>query len=100
MDTVHYFMAFLWRGPAWTAAESPELDRLQDAHLAYIEEMRDSGKLILAGPFTDNGDLRGLFLFDVNTLEEARVLCDQDPMVRVGRLRYQIHPWMTGAHDL
>ena len=100
MDTVHYFMAFLLRGPAWTAAESPELDRLQEAHLAYIEEMRDSGKLILAGPFTDNGDLRGLFLFDVNTLEEARALCDQDPMVRGERLRYQIHPWMTGAHDL
>ena len=51
MDTVHYFMAFLWRGPAWTAAESPELDRLQDAHLAYIEEMRDSGKLILGRTF-------------------------------------------------
>jgi len=100
METARYFMAFLWRGAAWTANENPKLERLQNAHLGYIEEMRDTGKLILAGPFTDNGDLRGLFLFDVNTVEEAQALCDEDPMVRVGHLRYEIHPWMTGAHDL
>jgi len=67
METARYFIAFLWRGAAWTANENPVLERLQNAHLGYIEEMRDTGKLILAGPFTDNGDLRGLFLFDVNT---------------------------------
>lgn len=100
METARYFMAFLWRGSAWTANENPELEQLQNAHLGYIEEMRDTGKLILAGPFTDDGDLRGLFLFDVNTVEEAQALCEEDPMVRVGHLRYEIHPWMTGAHDL
>ena len=36
-----YFIAFLKKGPAWTASQSPELKSLQEAHLANIR--RQSG---------------------------------------------------------
>ena len=31
-----YQIAFLHKGPAWTAEESPERARLQEAHMAHI----------------------------------------------------------------
>ena len=49
--------------------------------------------MVLAGPFGDGGDLRGLFFYDVKTMEEARELVDSDPAVKAGRLRVELHPW-------
>ncbi|WP_157593110.1 YciI family protein [Rufibacter tibetensis] len=51
--------------------------------------MAADGKLTLAGPFLDNGDVRGIFIFNVNTIEEAEV----DPAVKAGRLIMESHPW-------
>ena len=93
-----YQVAFLMRGPAWTPAKSPELEQLQAAHLAHIGKMAETGKLILAGPFADGGDLRGLFIFRVDSLEEARALAEQDPAVKAGRLRLEWHPWYAAKN--
>jgi uncharacterized protein YciI len=51
-------------------------------------------KLIAAGPFGDNGRLRGIFVFRVDSLEEAKNLTAGDPAVQAGRLAMDIHPWM------
>jgi len=50
-------------------------------------------KLVVAGPFGDNGRLRGIFVFKVNSIDEARSLAATDPAVQAGRLALQIHPW-------
>ena len=55
---------------------------------------RGGGACPLAGPFLDGGDLRGLFLFEVATLEEAKALCETDPAVKAGRLVVEVHPWL------
>ena len=88
-----YYVGFLYRGPKWTPEDTPELQRLQDQHLENIRRLALSGKLVLAGPFTDDGDLRGLFVFRVDSLAEARALCDGDPAVKAGRLRVELRPW-------
>ncbi|HEX6543648.1 MAG TPA: YciI family protein [Ktedonobacterales bacterium] len=90
-----YYLRMLKRGPQWTPVETPEVERLQAAHLAYGQKLRDKGKLILNGPLLDNGDLRGIGVFRVGSLEEARVLSDADPAVQAGRLISEIHPWMV-----
>ena len=87
-----YQLAFLTKGPSWTPAETPEIAKLQEAHLAHIRKMAESGKLIAAGPFLDGGDLRGVFVFKA-TPEEAKALAAEDPMVEVGRLVLDFHPW-------
>jgi uncharacterized protein YciI len=68
-----YIMAFLKKGPNRNL-DSIQSAALQKAHLENIFKMADSGKLILAGPFMDNDSIRGIYIFDVSTIEEARKL--------------------------
>ena len=73
-DMTTVYMGLLKRGSAWTPEETPETEQLQAAHLAYIRQMAESGQLIMAGPFTDGGTLRGVFVFRVDSLEAAQAL--------------------------
>jgi uncharacterized protein len=90
-----YYVAFLSRGPKWTPTVTPETERLQEAHLANIRKMAADGKLVLAGPFTDDGKVRGMFVLTVGSLEEAKALVDSDPAVKAGRLVAEVHPWFS-----
>jgi uncharacterized protein YciI len=93
-----YYVAFLYRGPAWSPEETPERARIQEGHMANIRKMGESGKLLVAGPFTDDGDLRGLFVFRTGSLEEAKAMAEQDPAVKAGRLRLEWHPWFAAKN--
>ncbi len=63
--------------------------------MANINKMAESGKLQIAGPFGDDGNWRGIFIFDVATEEEVKELLKDDPAIQSGRLAYEIHPWWT-----
>jgi uncharacterized protein YciI len=93
-----YYMAFLRRGPAWTAEKTPEATAVSKGHMAHIEALSKSGKLLIAGPFEvgENAPkdvLAGIFIFDVPTLEQARALTAEDPGVKAGRFVIDILPW-------
>ena len=87
------YLAFLVRGAKWTPGQTPENAAIQKAHLANIGRLAALKKLVVAGPFGDDGTLRGIFVFRVASLEEARTLAETDPAVQAGRLALQIHPW-------
>jgi uncharacterized protein len=74
--------------------DSPAVTAVREGHMAHVREMGASGKLVAAGPFVDNGDLAGIFLFDT-TSEEARGLAARDPAVQAGRLALEFHEWMA-----
>lgn len=95
MTTV--YMGLLKRGPraAEWDTKPEELARLQEAHLANNARLVETGKLILVGPFTDDGFWRGVFVFKVDSLAEAEVLVASDPSVQAGRLAVELHPWMV-----
>jgi uncharacterized protein len=59
--------------------------------------MAEEGKLILAGPFLDDGDIRGIYIFNVQTVEEAEALTKTDPAIQSGRLVMELHPWYGSA---
>jgi uncharacterized protein len=91
------YLGFLRKGPNRKEGdgESPEVQQLQKAHLANINRLAELKKLVLAGPFGDNGDLRGIFVFRVDTLQEAQDLSATDPMIKINRLKLDLHPWMV-----
>ena len=96
-DMTTYYLGLLRRGQTWSPEVTPEIEATQAAHLAYIRGMFEAGSLVIAGPFTDGGDLRGVFLFKTGTLEEAEALAAGDPAVKAGRLIVDIHSWMVPA---
>ncbi len=91
-----YVIAFLKRGPN-KAKDSTEAANLQKAHLDNIMRLADEGKLILAGPFMDNDDVRGIYIFDVTTIEEAKKLTETDPAIQAGTLIMELKPWYGSA---
>jgi uncharacterized protein YciI len=72
-----------------------EAEEIQKGHLAYMESLHKQGKLPMAGPFLEEGDWRGVVVYRVKTVEEARELAAGDPAVKAGRLRIEVRPWMT-----
>lgn len=96
MGMKRYVMAFLKRGPNRSQDSATAAD-LQKAHMANINRLAQEGKLILAGPFLDDGDIRGIFLFDLESVEEARALTETDPAIQAGRLIMELHPWYGSA---
>lgn len=91
-----YVMAFLKRGPI-RSQDSAEAVKLQQAHLENITRLAEEGKLVLAGPFLGDSEIRGIYIFDVKTIEEARELTASDPSIQQGRLEMELHPWYGSA---
>ena len=89
------YLALLTRGGKWTPEKTPATEQLQKDHIANIVRLAELKKLVVAGPFGDNGTLRGIFVFKVGSLEEARALSETDPAVKAGRLAIDVRPWMV-----
>ena len=89
------YIGFLTRGAKWTPEKTPAVEELQKAHLANIGRLAETKKLVVAGPFGDNGTLRGIFVFKVASIDEAKALAETDPAVKAGRLAIDMHPWMV-----
>ena len=65
-----YVMAFLKAGPN-RAQSKEEAEELQRAHLDNITRMADEGMLVMAGPFLDDTELKGIYIFNVKTIDVA-----------------------------
>jgi uncharacterized protein YciI len=91
-ETVHF--GFLVTGPN-RGQDAETAKRLQAEHLAYMDGQSKEGKLVVAGPFMVEGARRGVVIYRVADAAEARRRAEADPMVKVGRLAVQLHPWQV-----
>ncbi|HIB37050.1 YciI family protein [Mesonia sp.] len=89
-----YFMVFLKSGKN-RSQDSTEAANLQIKHLAHLERMAQEGYTSLTGPFGDDGEIRGIVVYNTPTLKMADSLAHLDPMVKAGRLEVEVHPWWT-----
>ena len=96
MELERYSFVLLRRGPRSHEFSDEELERLQAAHLAHLDAMKERGAMAVAGPFSDQPDetLRGFCLYTVE-LEEARRLAESDPSVQAGRMAVDVFTWWT-----
>lgn len=92
-EMMMYQMVLLSRGPNAGKVDTATARKLGEGHMSNIVKMAAEGKLVLAGPFGDKGDLRGIFIMDVPNKEEAERLCNEDPAIKAGTLQMEIKPW-------
>jgi uncharacterized protein YciI len=87
------YLVLLKKGPSWTAEKTEQTKAIQAGHMANIERLWKEKKLIVAGPGGDDSDMRGVFVFDTDSLEEAKALAATDPAIKAGRLAPEFHSW-------
>ena len=92
-----YVLVILRTGP--TRVPDGEARKAMFAgHFANMERLSKAGKLVLAGPFGDKDrDWRGLFVFAVADIEEAKALVATDPVIIQGEMVADYHRWYGSA---
>lgn len=90
-----YQIVLLRRPQDPVSLAEPAAERLQSLHLGYLASMREAGHMKVAGPLSSQPDdnLRGVCLYQVSSLDEARTLAEADPAVRAGVLEVSLMLW-------
>jgi len=94
-DVTTYYVGLLAKGLYAGIGMKEERMKTEVAHINYINQLAKAGKLLVSGPFTDNGAWQGIYIFKCTSLAEAQKLAAADPEVQAGRLKIEIHPWQT-----
>ena len=92
-----YALGLIWKGPAWTPGRSAHGDSVQAEHLRNNKRMFEAGKLVAAGPCGGNPELRGIWVWRVDSLAEVPELLAGDPAIQERRLRCETHRWHADA---
>ncbi len=91
-----YVLVVLKTGPNRMPA-GPERDEMFRGHFANMKRLSDEGKLVLAGPFDGVDGWRGLFVFAVKDIDEARQLAATDPVLIKGEMVAEYHRYYGSA---
>lgn len=89
-----YFVVFLKKGSN-RSQDSLQAAKLQEQHMAHLNRMYQQGYTSLTGPIGDDGELRGIVIYNTATFREADSLAKLDPMVQAGRLEVEVRSWWT-----
>lgn len=92
----NYVLVVLKTGPNKMPAGA-ERDAMFKGHFANMERLSKEGKLALAGPFDGVDGWRGLFIFAVSDIEEAKKLVATDPVVARGEMVPEFHKYYGSA---
>jgi uncharacterized protein YciI len=73
-------------------------DSLFRGHMQNIDRLAQSGKLVVAGPLQKNEkNYRGIFILNVSSIEEGKLLLNTDPAIRGGLLDSELYGWYGSA---
>ena len=91
-----YVLVVLKTGPA-KMPPGAERDEMFRGHFANMKRLSDEGKLVLAGPFDGVDGWRGLFVFAVRDIDEAKKLAESDPVLVKGEMVAEYHKYYGSA---
>ncbi len=91
-----YVLVLLKTGPA-QVTEKARVDSLFAGHMANMGRLAEAGKLVMAGPIGRKEKYRGLFVFEVADMEEAKTLTATDPAIQAGLLEPELMPFYGSA---
>lgn len=91
-----YVLVILKTGPTRVPA-GPERDEMFKGHFANMKRLAAEGKLATAGPLDGVDGWRGLYVFAVPEIEEARKLVATDPVVAKGEMVPEFHKYYGSA---
>ncbi|MES2457035.1 MAG: YciI family protein [Bacteroidota bacterium] len=92
-----YVMVILKSGPV-TGLSKATQDSIFTGHMANINRLASEGKLIVAGPLGKNDkNYRGIFIFDVENVEAAKLLVATDPVIKSKIMEADYFPWYCSA---
>ncbi len=92
-----YILVILKTGPN-KIEDKKVSDSLFKGHMDNISSLAASGKLAVAGPLgKNNKTYRGIFILNVKTIEEAKVLLESDPTIKEKVLEAEIFEWYGSA---
>lgn len=92
-----YVLVVLKTGPT-RMPEGKARQAMFAGHFANMERLAKAGKLAVAGPFVQSeAGWRGLFIYAVESVEEAKALAETDPVIVEGEMVAEYHPWYGSA---
>ncbi|SHM16545.1 Uncharacterized conserved protein YciI, contains a putative active-site phosphohistidine [Flavobacterium saccharophilum] len=92
-----YVFCLLKSGTNKTASKE-ETQKLFEGHMKNINKLAKEGKLVVAGPFMKNDrNYRGIYIFNVETVQEAEALVATDPAIQAKLLEAELTPWYATA---
>jgi uncharacterized protein YciI len=93
-----FVLCILKTGPKDAEIKGTAREEIFAGHFANIGRLAEEGKLAVAGPFGENDkSYRGLYIFNVATVEEAEKLAVLDPAVKAGVFVPELTPWYGSA---
>ncbi|MCS7161631.1 MAG: YciI family protein [Gemmatales bacterium] len=73
-------------------ADRQKIQTVRPIHRQYLAQLKEQGKLVASGPFTD--DSGALIIYEASDRQEAEQLLSNDPFCREGIfVTWQLRPW-------
>lgn len=90
-----YTLLLAFCGENW-APDTPAFAEAMKQHVAFMKDMFDRGNVAIAGPFpfSDPGKLKAVGIYRLGMADAAKFIAD-DPLVKAGILKPEMHPWIT-----
>jgi uncharacterized protein YciI len=71
--------------------DKPHFDQHVPAHIAYVQYLVAKGHKARTGYWGERGG--GMLLFEADSLDEAKAIVAQDPLVVNDCVKYKLHEW-------